>query len=302
MIPDWKLERYLTGDLPESEMREIADLEKRDAVLANRVKMLREDGVAILQKMPFDKLAARLDSGEHSASGGQRETRGHFTTGEHSASGGQRETRDGAELNGADNVIRANFGFLKYAVAAAFVVALVSVALLSQHEVVPAGLPQAVNVAHAPESRVMDVAMAASLTGDASDTRIKGMDSRMEVWKKTGDSAVQLNNLDEAREGDEIQLRYSVPEKCFGLLFSMDGNGTVTMHMAEGNRAVELAPGKMTTLPFAYKLDNAPKFEKFFLLTSHRDFSLEIAKLDSLLKDKKMGSVSITLRKVGGDR
>ena len=252
MIPDWKLERYLTGDLPEGEMSEIRELEKTDEVFARRVKMLREDNAAILRKMPFERLAEKMD------------------------------TRDcGAERK--NNVI--HFGFVKFAAAAALVLAVVSVALFSQREVVPDAGAQA-----------MDVAMAAQDDG----TRIKGMDARMEIWKKTGDSAVQMLNLDEAREGDEIQLRYSVPEKCFGLLFSMDGNGTVTMHMADGSQAVALEPGKMTTLPFAYKLDNAPKFEKFFLLTSQKDFAIDASNIDALFKNKDIRNVSITLRKVGG--
>ena len=252
MIPDWKLERYLTGDLPEGEMSEIRELEKTDEVFARRVKMLREDNAAILRKMPFERLAEKMDA------------------------------RDcGAERK--NNVI--HFGFVKFAAAAALVLAVVSVALFSQREVVPdAGAP------------AMDVAMAAQDDG----TRIKGMDARMEIWKKTGDSAVQMLNLDEAREGDEIQLRYSVPEKCFGLLFSMDGNGTVTMHMADGSQAVALEPGKMTTLPFAYKLDNAPKFEKFFLLTSQKDFAIDANNIDALFKNKDIRNVTITLRKVGG--
>lgn len=252
MIPDWKLERYLTGDLPEGEMSEIRELEKTDEVFARRVKMLREDNAAILRKMPFERLAEKMDA------------------------------RDcGAERK--NNVI--HFGFVKFAAAAALVLAVVSVALFSQREVVPDAGAQA-----------MDVAMAAQDDG----TRIKGMDARMEIWKKTGDSAVQMLNLDEAREGDEIQLRYSVPEKCFGLLFSMDGNGTVTMHMADGSQAVALEPGKMTTLPFAYKLDNAPKFEKFFLLTSQKDFAIDANNIDALFKNKDIRNVSITLRKVGG--
>ena len=252
MIPDWKLERYLTGDLPEGEMSEIRELEKTDEVFARRVKMLREDNAAILRKMPFERLAEKMDA------------------------------RDcGAERK--NNVI--HFGFVKFAAAAALVLAVVSVALFSQREVVPdAG------------AQVMDVAMAVQDDG----TRIKGMDARMEIWKKTGDSAVQMLNLDEAREGDEIQLRYSVPEKCFGLLFSMDGNGTVTMHMADGSQAIALEPGKMTTLPFAYKLDNAPKFEKFFLLTSQKDFAIDASNIDALFKNKDIRNVSITLRKVGG--
>ena len=254
MIPDWKLERYLTGDLPEGEMREIRELEKTDEMLAHRVKLLREDNAAILRKMPFERLAEKMDARD---------------------SGAERK----------DNVV--HFGFVKFAAAAALVLAVVSVALFSQHEIGPATDGGA---------RAMDVALA----GVPDDgTRIKGLDARMEVWKKTGDSAVQMSNLGEAREGDEIQLRYAVPEKCYGMLFSMDGNGTVTMHMADGSQAIVLEPGKMTTLPFAYKLDNAPKFEKFFLLTSRAAFELDANNIDALLKSKGVRSVSITLRKVG---
>ena len=270
MIPDWKLERYLTGDLPESEMREIREMEATDEIFAGRVKMLREDNRAILKKMPFEWLSEKME--------------------------GRGASLNSASLNGAGNVV--NFKFVKLAAAAALVLAVVSVALFSQREIVP--------VQSTDGDRVMDVAMAdAAFTGDnafgdASDTRIKGLDARMEVWKKTGDSAVQMSNLDEAREGDEIQLRYAVPEKCYGMLLSLDGNGTITMHMGEGNNAIELAPGKMTTLPFAYKLDNAPKFEKFFLLTSRNAFSVEANNLDALLKNKDIHAESVNLRKVGG--
>ena len=144
------------------------------------------------------------------------------------------------------------------------------------------------------ESATMEVALANVDDG----TRIKGMSASLEVWEKTGDSAVQMVNLGDASEGDEIQLRYRVPQKCFGMLFSMDGNGTVTMHMGDGNNAIELEPGKMTTLPFAYKLDNAPKFEKFFLLTSQNSFAIDVDNFDKSLKQAGVESVSFTLRKV----
>ena len=62
MIPDWKLERYLTGDLPDSEMREIREMEATDEIFAGRVKMMREDNRAILKKMPFERLSERLDA------------------------------------------------------------------------------------------------------------------------------------------------------------------------------------------------------------------------------------------------
>ena len=273
MIPDWKLERYLTGDLPEGEMREIRELEKTDEIFAGRVKMMREDNAAILKKLPFERLSEKMDARELGS--------------------GRGAGANGAGLNGAGNGV--NFRLVKFAAAAALVLAVVSVALFSQREIGPDAGTQVAGGA-----QVMDVAMVDASEG-AGDTRIKGLDARMEIWKKTGDSAVQMQNLDEAREGDEIQLRYSVPEKCFGLLFSMDGNGTITMHMADGSQAIALEPGKMTTLPFAYKLDNAPKFEKFFLLTSQKDFTIDAGNIDALLKDKNVHNVSITLRKVGGE-
>ena len=81
----------------------------------------------------------------------------------------------------------------------------------------------------------------------------------------------------------------------------MDGNGTLTMHMAEGNKAIALEPGKMTTLPFAYKLDNAPKFEKFFFLTSREAFELDANDVDAILKNKNVRAESVNLRKVEGN-
>lgn len=262
MIPDWKLERYLTGDLPESDMREIREMEAADEIFANRVKMLREDSEAILRKLPYDRLAERLDSLPG------RDTYGHGKP--------------------------VNFGIVKFAAAAALVLAVMTVAVFSQRSISQDGGTVLAN--RADGAQTMEVAMVDQNDG----LRIKGLSARMEVWKKTGDSAVQMENLGEAREGDEIQLRYAVAEKCFGLLFSMDGNGTITMHMGEGNRAIGLEPGKMTTLPFAYKLDNAPKFEKFFFLTSKSEFELNAGDIDASLKQDGVKTVSLTLRKTEG--
>ena len=263
MIPDWKLERYLTGDLPESDMREIREMEAADEIFANRVKMLREDGKAILRKLPYDRLAERLDS------------------------------IPGRSVS--DNGKLVNFGIVKFAAAAALVLAVMTVAVFSQRSISQEGGSVLAN--RADGAQPMEVA----IVDQSDDVRIKGLSARMEVWKKTGDSAVQMENLGEAHEGDEIQLRYAVAEKCYGLLFSMDGNGTITMHMGEGNKAIGLEPGKMTTLPFAYKLDNAPKFEKFFFLTSKNEFELNAGDIDASLKQDGVKTVSLTLRKTEGN-
>jgi hypothetical protein len=226
---------------------------------------LREDNAAILKKLPFEKLSEKI------------------------------AMMPGRSNAGAGNAVRVNFKLVKLAAAAALVLAVVTVALFSQRSLSEQGGTVLANNAN---TQVMEVAMA-DASGDEG-LRIKGLSARMEVWKKTGDSAVQMENLGEAREGDEIQLRYAVAEKCYGLLFSMDGNGTITMHMGHENRAVELEPGKMTTLPFAYKLDNAPKFEKFFFLTSKNEFELNAGDIDASLKQEGVKTVSLTLRKTEG--
>lgn len=253
MVPDWKLERYLTGDLPDEEMRKIRNLEISDEVFAGRVRMFREDSRAILRKMPFETLSARLDMAPSQANG-----------------------RGSAGSN-----------IIKFAVAAALVLSVVTVALFSQKEITPSGAEQGAGT---------DVAM---LVESGNGTRIKGMDSRMEAWKKTDGGIAKLEDMSDVREGDEIQLRYSVPQKCYGLLFSMDGNGAITMHMGDGDKAIALEPGKMVTLPYAYKLDDAPQFEKFFFLVSDTLFSIDVNNIDAVLKQKGVEVKSLTLRKTG---
>ena len=274
MIPDWKLERFLTGDLPEEEMNKLRELEANDALFANRVKMLREDNKAILSKLPFESLAANLGTG----AAGNAANLGTVT-----------ETAGTA----AKNAVR--FTLVKFAAAAMFVFAVALVAFFAQSETSVMNERVGSDVANVNGSQNTQVALAEN----ESDTRIKGLDARMEVWKKTSAGIVQLNDLDSVGEGDEIQLRYAVPEKCFGLLFSMDGNGALTLHMGDGVKAIELAPGKMNSLPFAYKLDDAPYFEKFFFVTSPKEFAVEENDVDKLLKRSDVKVIGFTLKKAG---
>lgn len=250
-ISDFKLERYLLGELPESEMAALQKREAEDEIFAARVAEMRLQGKRFVAENPFAVLEERIEA-----------------------------------AGGVENRAVAPRNTLWLKVAAALVIALgvFSAVVLNRN----------VDTFDS-QNASMEVAMADMDNG----TRIKGMQASLEVWKKTGDSAVQMVNLGNASEGDEIQLRYRVPQKCFGMLFSMDGNGTITMHMGEGNKAIELEPGKMTTLPFAYKLDNAPKFEKFFLLTSQNAFEIDGNDIDKSLKQAGVENVSFTLRKVG---
>ena len=293
MIPDWKLERFLTGDLPDEEMNMLRELEATDVVFANRVKMLREDNKAILNKLPFETLAGKLADVPENAE--TLETANVADSAE-KADAANADAAGRAAKNAEKNVL--TISFVKFAAAAVFVLAVALVAFMTQRDAVVTGVNadgKGGDIAQSQNLQNMQVAM----NETASDTRIKGLDARMEVWKKTDAGIVQLQDLDEVREGDEIQLRYAVPEKCFGLLFSMDGNGALTLHMGDGVKAIELTPGKMNSLPFAYKLDDAPYFEKFFFVTSPKEFAVEENDVDKLLQRSDIKVIGFTLKKAG---
>lgn len=259
-VTDFKMEQYLVGALPENEMKELREREASDDIFAARVAALKEQNEKILAENPFENLAQNLDKVAASAIG----------------------------VNDSRTVI-ARFNILKIAAAVVVALGIFSAVFIG-------GKADVIQSSETIPSAGMDVAMVT----ENSDTRVKGLDARMEVWKKSESGIVQLEDMSTAKEGDEIQLRYSVPEKCYGMIFSMDGNGSLTVHMGNDNEAIALEPGKMVSLPYAYKLDDAPHFEKFFLLTSEKSFAVDAHKLDEILKQDGLKSVTVTLRKNGG--
>ncbi len=75
-----------------------------------------------------------------------------------------------------------------------------------------------------------------------------------------------------AKAGDVIQLQYNAKGAAFGIIFSVDGRGTITLHYPSDRNGATTLPdhgSKLTTLDFSYELDDAPGFERFFFVTSH---------------------------------
>ncbi len=265
-VSDFKMEQYLIGALPENEMQELRDREASDEIFAARVAALKEQNEKILAENPFEKLSVELD---------------------------RADLVNGSLTDAGNRAGSMTFKFGVMKIAAAVIVAL---GIFSA--VIIGGRGEIVQM-DAAQQAGSDVAMAAGSVenGSYGETRIKGMQARMEIWKKTAEGVAQMEEKGLASEGDELQLRYAVPEKCFGMLISMDGNGVVTVHMGQGAQAIFLEPGKMNSLPFAYKLDNAPHFEKFFLLTSKNEFSVNEKEFDKSLNQEGVQVVSFTVRK-----
>jgi hypothetical protein len=117
-----------------------------------------------------------------------------------------------------------------------------------------------------------------------SDTRVKGLEPVLLVFRQTPRGAEQLSDGSEVRAGDQLQLAYVAAGRRYGTILSIDGRGVVTQHYPEGrgNESADftLPPksreaGGPTALAHAYALDDAPDFERFFFVTSDTPFDLE---------------------------
>ncbi len=116
-------------------------------------------------------------------------------------------------------------------------------------------------------------------TAEAPATRIKGgeQEPRLLVFRKLASGAERLQDGALARNGDLVQLAYRSGGLQFGAILSVDGRGTVTQHLpTTGTRAVPLAA--QDTLDVAYELDDAPRWERFYLVAADRRFGLAAVK------------------------
>lgn len=112
---------------------------------------------------------------------------------------------------------------------------------------------------------------AAATGNDGDGTRVKGK-ARLLAFRQVGDDVEQLEEDALVRAGDVIQLRYNAGGRRYGVIASVDGAGTVTLHYPASEDAPPEAtavPADTTSLPHAYALDDAPRFERFFFITAN---------------------------------
>jgi hypothetical protein len=136
-------------------------------------------------------------------------------------------------------------------------------------------------------------------TGDIADTGMAAYEDRvkgevagdvsaptLEVWRKADNAVEKLEAGTYVQAGDRLQLRYIVPESYYGALVSIDGLGVMTVHLSDSDgKAVLLTPGRPVALKTSYKLDDAPKYEAFYLITSADSFILD--SVITILEEKK---------------
>ncbi|MFN0063851.1 MAG: ActD-like protein [Myxococcaceae bacterium] len=106
--------------------------------------------------------------------------------------------------------------------------------------------------------------------------RLKGASPHLVVYRRQGSTMERLPPPAVARAGDQLQLRYVAAAARHGFVFSVDGAGQVTVHWPRGQATSGLLePAAEVTLPHSYQLDAAPRFERFFFVTSAEPFDVK---------------------------
>jgi hypothetical protein len=249
IIQDWKLERYLLGELPAQEFEDIRILESARDGVRERLEALRAENAAILRRYPPEAVGRKIENASAIDRNGVPKWR--------------------AVVNRYKPQSVKTTGVPKWVIPAA----VCAIALL----IIPIRLAQ------------VDTG-AAQYQNGAFEDRAKGTGTAqsIEVWRKNGAEAERLPPDAVARSGDVIQLRYIVPEPCYGALISVDGRGVTTVHLSgESGKATPLTPGRPVALSNSYQLDDAPLFETFYLVTAKDNFDIESVKQSLLDRNNK---------------
>lgn len=238
------LEQINAGEIPANEYKE-ADREERLAeIKASDREILAQYSAADMQKRIAEKLAAR-------------------------ASAPKKADLTDAALNAAEDksskarIVRfPALRVMQFAAAAAVLCLAVM-------------LPLFIRNGSAGAAGADGVSVGVTLEAAASKERAKGVGPRMYLYRKEGDEAVRLENRAHVSEGDILQISYIASGAKYGYILSIDGNGCVTQHYPEyGDTAALLSSDGEVPLEYSYKLDDAPTFERFLLITADREFTI----------------------------
>jgi hypothetical protein len=107
-------------------------------------------------------------------------------------------------------------------------------------------------------------------------TRIKGKENSLSIYRKTGAEIKTLKEGDSVKNRDLLQIAYRVTTGRYAVILSIDGRSSVTLHFPEKPRSsARVNRGKTVYLKNSYELDNAPDFERFFLLVSDEKINID---------------------------
>lgn len=219
-ISDLKLEKYVLGELPETEQKALDNMMKSDTSLAARYKSILASNTDIFSNYPPEGVTLQIQ---------------------------WKYNREKAR----DKKKKKVFAIRSFSLAGAFL----SLFILFFMFIPPGRLPFY-------SSRENEV------------VRVKG-EAAMKIYRKTTRGAQLLSSGTSVKSGSVYQIKYFAAEYKYGTIFSIDGNGYLTLHFP-GSRsgALLLDQGSEEALSESFQLDNAPGFERFFFVTSMEPFNL----------------------------
>lgn len=118
--------------------------------------------------------------------------------------------------------------------------------------------------------------------GASEQIAVRGLEPHLIVFRKTKSGAERLTDRTRVRAGDMLQLAYVAAGSKYGVIASIDGRGTVTLHLPErADTAVRLLDQGQSALPHAFELDDTPGSERFVFVSADQPFPTQLA-IDAL--------------------
>lgn len=102
----------------------------------------------------------------------------------------------------------------------------------------------------------------------------KGLSPQLAIYKDTPSGPVRLDPSSRVRGGDRLQVSYVAGDRRYGVIASIDAEGTTTLHLPERSGASPtLRREGETALPHAFELDDRPGFERFVFVSGDAPFT-----------------------------
>jgi hypothetical protein len=105
--------------------------------------------------------------------------------------------------------------------------------------------------------------------------RIKGLQPSLALFRRVGNGSETLADGAVAHPGDLIRVGYRAAGRAYGVILSIDGRKNVTVHLPRhGEAAAALERDPTVLLDHSYELDDAPRWERFYFITSDQPFAV----------------------------
>ena len=250
-IPDLILERYLLCDLPDHKMKKITELEKSDKDVSKRIKALKTSNKKVFKQYPTEEIVNQIMA--------------RFRDQENSGKAVTKQNRIKFILFPS---------ILSAAAAMIFVFFFMINSNNSDQDIIVTTTgpdDKVISDAKLIDTKIKPIDIARV---DHGTTRLRGFVTKLYVYRKHGKDIELLNDNSTGRINDLIQLAYAVTKDTFGIIFSIDGRGNVTKHFPINSlQAAKMKPGRKFFLSHSFQLDDAPEFERFFMVTSDSQFN-----------------------------